>query len=204
LGLYIPFASKGPVLLDHVYASENSGELGIVIQTSAGGAVTLNTVEAIGNRRGISIDNCWGSPCTTTAGAVSLTALSLHNTFGNLTVFANGAITGNTITSEWASDPSSHGGIDLQNHNAKSVRAITLSNVTSRYNNVYGLNLQSRGAVTLNHVESYSNNNSTTTGIQIITPGAVSILSTLGSNRADNNNGDIRRGIHQQPGRLWQ
>ena len=81
--------------------------------------MTLNTVEATRNYRGIYIDNCWntGSGCTTTAGAVSLTNLTLTdpfntlgNPFGNLWVYANGAITGNTITSGYANKALGMGG----------------------------------------------------------------------------------------------
>ncbi len=84
---------------------------------------------------------------------------------GNLWLYANGAITGNTITSAYATNSSGDGGIFLDNSDAKSVSAVTLSNINNFSNNVNGLAVFSRGAVTLNHVESYANSSGTTSGI---------------------------------------
>jgi hypothetical protein len=191
LGLYIYRDNKGSVILDHVYANSNTGELGIRIETNTGGAVTLKTVEARNNRAGIWIDNCWdlGLGCTTTSGAVSLTNLDLYNNYGNLSVIANGAITGTTITATYANNAASFGGLILDNSIAKSVSAVTLSNVDNSYSQLVGLKIRSKGAITLNHVTSSNNYWAGVNGIDIQTNGAVTINSTLGSNNSQGNGG---------------
>jgi hypothetical protein len=191
-GLAIASGTKGSILLDHVYANNNQ-LAGISIYTSIGGAVTLSTIEATGNRTGVKINNCWGFPCTTTTGAVSLTNLTLHNQYGNLWVLANGAITGTNIESTTAyalSGAGGFGGIILNNYPARAVSSVTLNNIYSDSNAIAGVDITSKGAVTLNHVTASNNNFGTANGISINTTGAVTIASTLGANGASDNTGN--------------
>ncbi len=188
-GLRIDEDSKGAILLDHVYSKYNQ-MAGIKVDTRVGGKVTMNTVEARYNRTGIEIENCYngGTICTTTAGAVSLSNLTLENTYGNLTVTANGAITINSVTANWATNASGFGGIILDNQYAKTASAVTVNNTLSNRNDFAGIQIRSKGAVTLNHVTASSNSYGTAEGIDIVTSGTVTFLSTLGENEVEYNN----------------
>ena len=190
-GLYIPSTSKGPVVLEHVYANYNPEAYGVWVETT-NGAVTLKTVEANNNRQGVHINNCLGGggTCTTTAGAVSLTSVVVRsNYYGNLRVIANGAITASGVDSYYANNTGGFGGVLLDNSDAKAVSAVSASNLSSTNNAIVGLKVDSRGAVTLNHVT--ANNNGTVmdpaSGILIQTDGAVTISSTLGENSSWSN-----------------
>jgi hypothetical protein len=192
-GLRIDPDTKGAILLDHVTTNYNQ-MAGIKVDTTVGGAVTMTTVEAVNNvRTGIEIDNCGGgAPCTTTTGAVNLTNLTLNNRYGNLRVIANGAITLNNVmaTNAYANGliDTGFGGINLDNSNAKVVSAVTVNNATANQNNYAGFLIRSKGAVTLNHVTASSNSYGNAVGIDIVTNGAVTFLSTLGENYVYNNN----------------
>lgn len=194
-GLLIDPSTKGPILLDHVYANFNSGERGIDITTSAGGEVTMNTIEALNNRVGIRIENCWdlGSGCTAASANVTLSNLTLnYNYYGGLWVDSNGNISISNISSTNAYNASAvYAGIELINSGATSARSVTLTNATSSFNYLGGVIITTKGAVTLNHVTADSNSYSTSNGISINATGtgAVSILSTLGDNSSSSNNG---------------
>ena len=153
------------------------------------GRQRINTVEAKNNRTGIEIENCHngGTICTTTAGAVSLSNLTLNNNFGNLYVTANGAITTNTIYSLYATQASGFGGVILNNFYAKTASAVTVNNTPSNYNNIAGIQIRSKGAVTLNHATAEYNTYGTAEGIDIETSGTVTFLRTLGENSVQSN-----------------
>ncbi len=193
-GLMILDTSKGPVLMDHVYANTNGGT-GIEIETQAGSAVTMNTIEALNNSTGVEIDNCWesGGVCTAASAAVTLSNFNLQNPLGNLLVKSNGNISVATIKAFYASDPAAvFAGIELDNHLATAAKSVTLTNAESRYNLFGGVVINTRGVVTLNHVNASSNSYASAPGISITSSGtaAVNILSTLGENVTSNNNGN--------------
>lgn len=191
-GLYVAPTSVGSVLLDHVYANNNDEEAGIYIHNH-GGAVTLNTVEANGNRTGIDIDNCWdlGSGCTAPSTAVTLSNLTVHNNnYGGLRVVSNGNISLATISQYNAGNASAiFQGIRLDNSSATAAKTITLTNASATGNYLGGVSIASKGTITLNHL--VSNNNSAGNGIQITssTAAPVNFLGTLGLNEANYNAG---------------
>ncbi len=197
-GLWIPTSSSGTILLDHVYANNNFIGTGI-IASNHGGAVTMNTIEATGNRFGVDIDNCFfsGGGCLASSSPVTLTNLTLeYNTYGGLHVLSKGNISVANIRSIYANNASAiFAGIQLDNSNATSACTVAVSNAESRNNYLAGVVINTRGAVTLNKVTASDNYYGTADGINITSTGtgAVSILGTLGQNYASGNNG---YGIH--------
>ncbi len=155
----------------------------------------MNTIEALNNSTGVDIDNCWesGGGCTAPSAAVTLSNFNLQNPLGNLLVTSNGNISVATITSLYASDAfAEFAGIELDNSDATTARTVTLTNAESRNNYLGGIVINTRGAVTLNHVVASSNNYGTASGISITSSGsaAVNILGTLGENTTSGNNGN--------------
>jgi putative surface-exposed virulence protein len=191
-GLYIAPTSVGSILLDHVYANFNYEETGIYLHNH-GGAVTMNTVEANGNRTGIDIDNCWdlGSGCTAPSTAVTLTNLTVDgNNYGGLSVKSNGNISVSNIFQYGANNAAAvFEGIRLDNNPATAAKTVTLTNAVANNDYLGGIIITTRGTVTLNHVEASSSGGGD--GIRI-TPGGsavVNILGTLGSNVTNYNAG---------------
>lgn len=197
-GLRVADTSKGSVLLDHVDANSNYEEAGIRVYNQ-GGAVTMNTIDVMYNRYGLDIDNCWemGGVCTAPSTAVTLSNLTgYYNTHGGLRVKSNGNITVSNISSSDAYNTgSAFAGIELNNGTATAAKTVTLTNATSNANYLGGVIINTRGAVTLNHVNASSNYYGIADGIRITSSGsgAVNILGTLGDDYAGGNNG---YGIH--------
>jgi hypothetical protein len=187
-GLAFVENSAGPIVLDSVFANNNTYENIYVYRTD--GAVTMTNVEANGsnNAYGIYIDNCdyAGALCQSpVAGAITLTNVNAsNNKMTNIYVNGSGAITMTGITADY-SDVGM--GIAVDNHYAKAVSPVTLSTAQANSASSQGVQILSRGAVTLNAITaggagSYGILVDNTYGTS-----AVTILKTLGRTTVSGN-----------------
>ncbi len=189
-GLYLTETSLGAVTLDTVFASSNQSS-GIVLFTR-GGAVKLTNVRASSNVNGygIWIDSCnlGGGPLcgNLIASSVTLSGIeTVSNKSSNIWVLANGAVSLSGIN---ASSSSQGAGIQLSNQPARAVSTVTVSDATASGNHQNNVEINSRGAVTLNKV--WANSSSNGSGIVIQNDagtGAVNLLATLGQNQVQSN-----------------
>jgi hypothetical protein len=160
------------------------------------GTISINTLSVYNNRDdGIDLDNCQvdisGIACTG-VGNVTLTnvlsADSGYNPNGTentsafgLGVFSNGTITLDKVTA----DHNTAYGISLNGSKSTSAKTVTLKNVYALNNGGSGVNILGKGAVSINHINSYYNND---IGLTINTLAGVTITNTLGANLVDSNN----------------
>ncbi|HUH97977.1 MAG TPA: right-handed parallel beta-helix repeat-containing protein, partial [Anaerolineales bacterium] len=129
------------------------------LQIGSIGAVTVNDVTASGNDTphlgsyGVYIDNCqYGTTACTGKGTVALTGTNIFtaNYGGGLYISSGGAIKASNLIAS----SNSHGfGANMDNSSAASPQSITLTgNNLFKYNYDTGLNVSSKGQITLNNI----------------------------------------------------
>jgi hypothetical protein len=166
---------NGTVSLDNVFSNENHAGIGL----TAKGNITANNVHANDNDfQGAVFDTCWDSDfnpyndsqsCTNPViGNITITNSEFNNNLSNfagLSVFAKGAI---TLTNVDASDNRGYdrdtladtfttAGARLQNYGSLPVYPVTVNNSTFNWNSDDGLEIRSKGLVTINKVAAGNN-----------------------------------------------
>jgi len=150
--------------------NNNGNQGGLYVRST--GKITLSNVIANSNATmtGAYLDNTFAL----TPQAVVLTGLNTFNTNGTtgLLVYSDGAITAADLTATGNGTTWNGYGADLDNHNAPSAQAVTLTGTnifTSNYSG--GLNIASAGAIKLNGLIADSNDGA---GAQILNTSAAS------------------------------
>ncbi len=130
------------------------------------GAISTNNLTASSNANGYGavLNNCYdlGSGCTSAPKAVSLSGVNsfAYNYYGGLEIYSMGAVTVNSITAYYnGMSGGTYGyGLYIDNDAAGAVGNVTLSGTNSlTYNYFDGLNVQSKGAISLNSVTASNN-----------------------------------------------
>ncbi|HUH97029.1 MAG TPA: hypothetical protein VLZ89_06710 [Anaerolineales bacterium] len=139
------------------------------------GAISVKNVTASGNGTSLAANGGMGAllenDYTTAASPITLSGSNTFNgnysvlaatpgdTYGGLTVFSNGAIRGNNIT---AVGDLAGGGADFDNSQASSAQPVILTGVNIFANNAYydGLDVFSRGAITVSNLNAIGNGTS--------------------------------------------
>jgi hypothetical protein len=171
----------------------NNNALGVHVHTR--GNFTATSLHANDNHfSGVVVDGSWG------VGNVTITNSSMNQngqpyyssptSASGLTVHTRGSITLDKVET----NDNTLSGIFLDNSFATSAKPVTLKNVSTLSNRYNGLEINSRGAVTINHLTSiYNYLNMYAYGLKINntysdSTAPVSILNTLGDNTIAKNN----------------
>jgi hypothetical protein len=206
--------SKGAITLNNVTANDNVNGSGASLSTSgaislvstsgqndfsrnhfnglvavASGNITLNNVTADSNSvgRGIILDNSGGTGTVT----VRQTNAS-YNTTGGLDVKSKGAITLDMVN---FGNSSAGFGANLDNSAAVRPSTVNITRSVFSENNVFGLSVLSKGAITLNYVEASLNtsdsgaflDNCNWVSAACTGVGAVTVTNLLGTNNFNQN-----------------
>lgn len=130
-----------------IYGNPNTG---LYIRTS--GPISLTNVDSYGNTGGYGVD--LNNPAST--GAVTITNSTFNNNSNyGIYVVSQGAI---TLKGGSASSAPNTGGAYLENSAAVGTPAVSISSFTFDSNFGHGLEVRSRGAISLTSVEASSNN----------------------------------------------
>lgn len=184
IGVYIKNdnnpATPKPVTVSGTNLFNNNGSIGLYIL--AKGAVSLNNITASGSTggSGVQVDN------TLVQGAgVTLTGINTFsgNNSHGLYVASNGAIKAGVIIA--VGNGSS--GVSFYNNTAAAAQPVTMTGpLIAKYNVANGLNIQSKGVVTLANVDASGNGGTHGASIANYYDTAVNIALT-GVNKFDNN-----------------
>jgi hypothetical protein len=177
----------------NVFKGKFSGNTGHGLQIETNGAVVLNKVEASGNTGGGM--GVWINNNSIPALAKPVSVLSTYganaissNDNVNLYIESSGSVALNNVT---ADSSATNSGISIDN--SSGIGIVTLTNVTTRYNNLNGIAISTKGNVTLSGVNSLFNSVGTITraysgifiGTNDIVTAKVTISNSLVSGNAD-------------------
>ena len=144
-GSYRIFGTKGTIC-----DFSGNGETGIYINWS--GTMTLNNIDATGNRLGASINNAYGE-----GRFVTITNADFSNSTNGtgLYITSKGAVTLTNVTSN---ENTNGAGAEINNSSASKAQTVKITNGVFNSNTAYyGLTLYSLGTVTLNSVHANFN-----------------------------------------------
>jgi hypothetical protein len=218
----IDLYSKGAVTLSNIYSGWNGGD-GIYLDNADGlsaaavtltavqtpgndtgteiyskGAVTLNNFTADNNSGdGLSIDNTYGTNAAVTITNVASNYNETCSNGGNgYTIKSNGAV---SITNLDSYNNTGGYGASIDNSTASSSAPVTIKTLGNGYNgldsnNLFGLDILSKGAVTITNTDISANKAYGTYIDNTYGTGAITITATVIDNNDDGN--DITHGAH--------
>ncbi len=194
-GAYI--ATRGPVTVASTLGGNlfRDNDVGYGLKISTQNAVNIKDVDASGNQSGAGVD----VSVSASSGAVTLNNVNANRSSVGVLVRSLGLITVNKVTASQTTNTNVTlgGGARLDNSSGSGTAGVTVTNSEFNGNGSYGLNVLSRGAITLNHVSANLNLPSTGSAVRLLncnpdlagctTLAPVSILSTSGRNQFDDN-----------------